>query len=158
MLSCTLTVITVLDYINICQIPVCSLLVCSGYSSEKFKIWCISIQKKSTEKMVFSTPQRQCLWTIWRVSIDTQSTHAIMQTVEVVKTQFPGYADVGIKCGKIAAFVKNGVLSTLWKWPLNMHKPAICQCVGLHRGKKDMFAGAGHIYVICSWFVLHCFI
>lgn len=63
--------------------------------------------KKSTENIVFNTPQRQCLWTISCVSIDTQSTHAVMQTVEVVKIQFPGYADVGIKCGKIAAFVKN---------------------------------------------------
>lgn len=133
MSSGPLIVIIVLDYINICEIPVCSLLVCSGYSSEKFKIWCLSIQKKSTENIVFNTPQRRCLWTISCVSIDTQSTHAVMQTVEA---QFPGYADVGIKCGKIAVFVKNWVLSTLWKWPLNMHKPAICQCVGLHRGEK----------------------
>lgn len=103
MSSGPLIVIIVLDYINICEIPVFSLLVCSGYSSEKFKIWCISIQKKAL-KTLSSIHHKGSVCGLFHVSIDTQSTHAVMQTVEA---QFPGYVDVGIKCGKIAAFVKN---------------------------------------------------
>lgn len=153
MSSGPLIVIIVLDYINICEIPVCSLLVCSGYSSEKFKIWCLSIQKKAL-KTLSSIHHKGGVCGLFHVCQLTPRAH--MLSCRQWRHSFQDMRMWG------SSVVK---LLLLWKTESCQHcGSGLSTCTNLQSasvwvytgGKKDIFAGADHIYVIYSWFVLHC--